>query len=73
MLKQEAIDLLKNKAEQIGGIPQKGDFTAVEISQIKAKLGPWNRALEQAGLKSVSEHYLAKREKIKAKRIAKRG
>lgn len=72
MEKLSAIQLLQNKAEQLGRLPKKSDFTADEICLIKAKLGPWNRALESAGLKEVSEHYIAKREKVEAKRKLKK-
>lgn len=67
-----AIKLLQNKAEQLGRIPKKSDFKSDEICLIKAKLGPWNRALESAGLKEVSKHYIAKREKVQAKRKLKK-
>lgn len=69
MDKIEAIKILQEKAEQLQRLPKKSDFEPSEICLIKAKLGPWNRALEQAGLKEVSEHYLAKREKVKQKRL----
>lgn len=72
MEKVEAIRLLQDKATQVGRLPKKADFTSNEICLIKAKLGPWNRALEQAGLKQVSEHYLAKKENVKLKRKLKK-
>lgn len=72
MDKIEAIKLLQNKAEQLGRLPKKSDFSSNEICLIKAKLGPWNRALEQAGLKEVSKHYLEKQEKVKQKRLLKK-
>lgn len=72
MDKIEAINLLKDKAEKLGKIPKKSDFLPGEICLIKAKLGPWNRALEQAGLKEISAHYLEKKEKVKQKRQLKK-
>ncbi|MDE6967352.1 MAG: hypothetical protein K2P12_01725 [Clostridia bacterium] len=72
MDKSIAIKLLQYKAEELGRLPKKSDFNQNEICIIKAKLGPWNRALEQAGLKEVSVHYLAKREKVKEKRRLKK-
>ncbi len=72
MEKLSAIQLLQDKAEQLGRLPKKSDFTSDEICLIKAKLGPWNRALESAGLKEVSEHYIAKREKVQTKRKLKK-
>ena len=49
--KNYAADLLRQKAEKLGRVPQKADFEPIEISHIKAYLGPWPRALEYAGLK----------------------
>ena len=67
-----AIKLLQDKAKEVERLPKKSDFTSSEICFIKAKLGPWNRALESAGLKEVSSHYIAKREKVKEKRKMKK-
>ncbi len=72
MDKIEAINLLKDKAEKLGRLPKKSDFLPGEICLIKAKLGPWNRALEQAGLKEISAHYLEKQKKVKQKRQLKK-
>ena len=49
--KDYAADLLRQKAENLGRVPKKADFDPLEISHIKAYLGPWPRALEYAGLK----------------------
>ena len=49
--KNYAADLLRQKAEKLGRVPKKADFEPIEISHIKAYLGPWPRALEYAGLK----------------------
>lgn len=46
-----AEDLLRQKNEELGRLPTKGDFNDVTRSRIKAFLGPWPRALESAGLK----------------------
>ena len=50
-----AIQLLREKAEALGRLPQKADFDEVSRSRIKAFLGPWPRALEAAGLKPPKE------------------
>ncbi len=71
MEKREAIEMLQNKAKQLGRLPKKSDFDSVEIAKIKAKLGPWNRAIEEAGLKPVSQLYLLKKQKIQDKRKQK--
>jgi hypothetical protein len=49
--KSLAIDLLRQKAEEVGRMPYKEDFDEATRSRIKAFLGPWPRALEAAGLK----------------------
>ena len=49
--KSLAIDLLRQKAEEVGRVPYKDDFDEPTRSRIKAFLGPWPRALEAAGLK----------------------
>lgn len=50
--------MLKMKQVEINRLPKKGDFEPYEISFIKSMLGPWPRALEAAGLKPVSKHYI---------------
>lgn len=49
--KENAVELLRQKADIIGRVPKKSDFGPNEIIYIKAYLGPWPRALEYAGLK----------------------
>lgn len=46
-----ARDCLKRKSEELGRLPKKEDFDGPTRSRIKAFLGPWPRALEEAGLK----------------------
>ena len=72
MEKNTCIILLQQKARELGRLPKKSDFTSAEICLIKAKLGPWNRALEQAELKPISEHYVATKERVKQKRERKK-
>lgn len=53
--------------------PCRSDFSDEEVVAIKAFLGPWPRALEQAGLKAVSHPEREKRRRerrIEAKRRA---
>ena len=58
---------------KLGRNPVKADFEDVNtVIFITKSLGPWPRALEQAGLKEVSQSYLAKKARIRAKRIKKR-
>lgn len=72
MEKIEAIKLLTDKFTKLERLPKKSDFSSSEVCLIKAKLGPWNRALEEAGLKEVSPHYTAKKERVHQKRIQKK-
>lgn len=65
---QQAILMLKNKAEELQRTPKRSDFGGEEVCFIKQKLGPWPRALEAAGLKepplvSAKEKSRLKREK----------
>lgn len=63
--KSWAEELLRQKKEELGRLPKKDDFNEVVRSRIKAFLGPWPRALEQAGLKE------AKPDKTKSKKRKK--
>ena len=88
--RQTALLLLKDKAQKLEAAgetrrPCRSDFAEEEVVAIKAFLGPWPRALEQAGLKPVSHperetkrqerRILAKRKttmaKIAARQVAK--
>lgn len=55
--KQWAIEQLKNKFEELGRLPKKDDFDDATRSRIKAFLGPWPRALEEAGLKTPTKSH----------------
>lgn len=57
--REAAIALLRDKAQALRAAgeerrPCRGDFSEEEVVAVKAFLGPWPRALEQAGLKPVS-------------------
>lgn len=43
------------RANGLERYPQKNDFTNEEVADIKARLGPWPRALEAAGIKPLKE------------------
>lgn len=53
--------MIKDDQVEINRLPKKSDFVPYEISFIKSMLGPWPRALEAAGLKPVSKHYIEKK------------
>lgn len=55
-----------NKALNGERYPRKSDFSEEEVSFIKAHLGPWPRALEEAGIKPEDPQ---KQEKKQTKRI----
>ena len=50
--RDDALLLLKSKAEELGRLPKRADFAEAELVAIKAFLGPMPRALEAAGLKT---------------------
>lgn len=66
-----AIKMLTDMSEKLDGrLPKRSDFTGEEVCFIKQKLGPWPRALEEAGLKerkgpAAAEKSRAKRARIK--------
>ena len=76
--REQCIGLLRKKAEEKGTLPKRADFTPDEVNLIKQKLGPWPRALEEAGLKertgkSAAEKSREKRERArKAAKLRKR-
>ena len=53
--KEWAKSCLREKYAELGRMPTKKDFDEADCSRIKAYLGPWPRALEQAGLKTAKE------------------
>ena len=53
--KSWAVRQLREKQNETGRLPKKGDFDVVTLSRIKAFLGPWPRALEAAELKEKKE------------------
>ncbi len=65
--KEMAVALLRQKQEELGRLPKKEDFLAEEISRIKSRLGPWPRALEEAGLKEKRKLSSAARKKRRSK------
>ena len=74
--KEDCIILLQNKYKELqaGGLdryPQRSDFEDREVVAIKAFLGPWPRALEEAGIKpprGIDRQQRNKEQRIRAKR-----
>jgi hypothetical protein len=49
--KEWAVNKLQNRYEELGRIPKKSDFDNETMVRIKGILGPWPRAVEEAGLR----------------------
>ncbi len=70
--RERAVRLLTDMSDQLGRLPKKSDFAPEEVCFIKQKLGPFPRALEQAGLKQAVKPSAALKSKLKRKRAALR-
>jgi len=68
---QLAVNMLKQKYNELGRFPKKEDFGSQDVCFIKQKLGPWPRALEKAGIKTPPEISSAEKNKLKRKRVRK--
>lgn len=73
----DCIQLLRDKYAQLaqageGRYPKRSDFSAEEVTAIKAFLGPWPRALEKAGVKPEDPAGAEKRARLKAKNKARK-
>ena len=71
--KDYVLGLLQKKAEELGNerLPKKSDFSPEEVNLIKQKLGPWPRALEEAGLKEKPAISTAEKSRLKRERSRK--
>lgn len=67
-----AVSLLQRKYAELGRLPKRSDFPPETVCFIKQKLGPFPRALEQAGLKTAVRLPAALRSKQKRRRAALR-
>ncbi|MBR4554845.1 MAG: hypothetical protein IKO27_04550 [Ruminococcus sp.] len=70
--RERALDMLRAAYERLGRLPGRKDFTPEEVCFIKQKLGPFPRALEQAGLKPVTGMPAAVKSRIKRERSRRR-
>ena len=68
--KQWAILQLQEKQRSLGRLPKKDDFDEPDRARIKAFLGPWPRALEEAGLKEAKPKPPRPRKRKKAAHAA---
>ncbi len=66
--RDDALLLLKSKAEELGRLPKRADFAEAELVAIKAFLGPMPRALETAGLKEPPAMGTLEKNRIRRKR-----
>ena len=70
MTNEELLQLVRDFTAEHGREPVQADV--LYDRELKARFGPWNRMLEQAGTRPVAGHYLEKKQKRKAKRRSKR-
>lgn len=75
--REDCLRLLCAKREELlsGGVerlPQRSDFADGEVVAIKARLGPWPRALEAAGLKEPRNEDRLKKNREKRRRARRR-
>ena len=61
--------MLRGKADALGRLPRKSDFEPADTGRIKQSLGPWPRALEEAGLKPVSCSRIARQKAQEEKKV----
>lgn len=71
--REYCISLLRDMFAELERLPKRSDFSDDKVCLIKQKLGPWPRALEEAGLKeppavSRIEKNRAKRERARKNR-----
>ncbi len=69
--REYALKLLRDKAEEVGRMPKREDFPPETVCLIKQKLGPFPRALEQAGLKERTKPTSAEKNRLKRKCVRK--
>ncbi len=75
--KEDCIQLLQKKYEELKAqgrtdFPKRADFSENEVIAIKSNLGPWPRALEEAGVKPVNEALLEKKKQKMIERKRKK-
>lgn len=70
--RERAVMMLRQKCSELGRLPKRSDFSPEDVCFIKQKLGPFPRALEQAGLKPVTKPSAAERSREKRRRAAQR-
>ncbi len=63
-----ALNILRQKYDELGRLPKRSDFDSDTVCLIKQKLGPWPRALEAAGLKEPPRISAKEKSRIKRER-----
>ena len=66
MTDEELLQLVRDFTEENGREPMQADV--LYDRELKARFGPWNRMLEQAGTRPVAQSYLDKKRRRKEKR-----
>lgn len=69
LTREDCLLLLRQAYEAQQRLPKKSDFSEEEVAMIKAFWGPWPRALEAAGVKSVNAEYLDRLQRRQEKRV----
>ncbi len=69
--RQRALNLLRSRANELGTLPKRSDFSPDDVCFIKQKLGAWPRALEAAGLKTPPKISSKQKSKLKRERSRK--
>ncbi|MGN1414021.1 MAG: homing endonuclease associated repeat-containing protein [Anaerovoracaceae bacterium] len=70
MSDEELLDFIRARTKELGRPPTKNDVSC--SFYFKQRLGPWNRILEQAGMKEVSARRQQKLKARQAKRSRQR-
>lgn len=68
MSDEQLLDIIRLWTEELGHPPTKNDVSYAFY--FKQRLGPWNRILEQAGVKEVSA---GRKQKLKARQARQKG
>ena len=66
MTDEELLQLVRDFTEENGREPMQADV--LYDRELKARFGPWNRMLEQAGTRPVAQSYLDKQQRRREKR-----
>ncbi|MBQ9673397.1 MAG: hypothetical protein IJV39_02095 [Ruminococcus sp.] len=72
LTKEQCVVLINKKFRILGRLPKKSDFDPYTVMMIKSHLGPWPRALEEAGIKPKRDDGYFERKQAKRERNKQR-